>query len=141
MRKTKYTVKFTTAFKKDYKKAIKRGMKIELLEQIIELLSTGKSLPPKNRDHDLTGNWAGYRECHILPDWLLIYRIEDNILVLTVPMVIFLILVIEQLQTLCSHSSAIAHKYVFMIPIHRHWSKMYHRVLCTTTGIHHHTSH
>ena len=42
-----------------------------------------KPLPNKNRDHDLSGDWIGHRECHILPDWLLIYRIEDDVLVLT----------------------------------------------------------
>ncbi|WP_418724425.1 type II toxin-antitoxin system YafQ family toxin [Dysosmobacter sp.] len=73
MRKTKYTVKYTTAFKKDYKRAIKRGLKIELLEQVVALLSMGEPLPDKNRDHDLSGDWMGHRECHILPDWLLIY--------------------------------------------------------------------
>ncbi len=83
MRKTKYTVKYTTAFKKDYKRAIKRGLKIELLEQVVALLSMGEPLPDKNRDHDLSGDWAGHRECHILPDWLLVYRIEDDVLVLT----------------------------------------------------------
>ncbi len=83
MRKTKYTVKYTSGFKKDYKRAIKRGLKIELLEQAVTLLAMGESLPEKNRDHALTGDWAGHRECHILPDWLLIYRIEDDVLVLT----------------------------------------------------------
>lgn len=83
MRKTKYTVKFTTAFKKDYKRAVKRGLKIELLEQIVELLSMGAPLPDKNRDHELSGDWAGHRECHILPNWLLIYSIKDSVLVLT----------------------------------------------------------
>ena len=83
MRETRYTVKYTTAFKKDYKRAIKRGLKIELLEQVVELLSMGEPLPDKNHDHDLSGDWAGHRERHILSDWLLIYRIEDNILVLT----------------------------------------------------------
>ena len=83
MRKTKYTVKYTTGFKKDYKRAIKRGMKIELLEQVVALLAMGEPLPEKNRDHDLSGDWVGHRECHILPDWLLIYRIEDDVLVLT----------------------------------------------------------
>ncbi len=80
MRKTKYTVKYTTTFKKDYKRAIKRGLKIELLEQVVALLSMGEPLPEKNRDHDLSGDWVGHRECHILPDWLLIYRIEDDVL-------------------------------------------------------------
>lgn len=83
MRKTKYIVKYTTGFKKDYKRAIKRGLKIELLEQVVTLLAMGEPLPMKNRDHDLSGDWEGYRECHILPDWLLIYRIEHNVLVLT----------------------------------------------------------
>ncbi len=83
MRKTKYTVKYTTSFKKDYKQAMKRGLKMELLEQVVTLLAMGKSLPDKNRDHNLSGDWAGHRECHILPDWLLIYRIENDVLVLT----------------------------------------------------------
>lgn len=83
MRKTKYTVKPTTQFKKDYKRAIKRGRKIELLEKIVELLAMGEALPEKNRDHELSGEWAGHRECHIQPDWLLVYRIEDDVLVLT----------------------------------------------------------
>ncbi len=83
MRKTKYTVKFTAQFKKDYKLAVKRGLKISLLEDIISSLAMGKPLPEKNRDHALTGNWVGHRECHILPNWLLVYRVEDNVLVLT----------------------------------------------------------
>ena len=83
MRKTKYTVKTTTLFKKDFKLAMKRGLNIELLENIIALLSMGETLPEKNKDHALTGNWVGHRECYILPDWLLIYRIEDDVLVLT----------------------------------------------------------
>lgn len=83
MRKTKYTVKPTTQFKKDYKRALKRGLKIELLEKVVELLAMGEALPEKNRDHELSGNWAGHRECHIQPDWLLVYRIEDDVLVLT----------------------------------------------------------
>lgn len=83
MKETKYTVKYTTCFKKDYKRAIKRGRKIELLEKIVELLAMGEALPEKNRDHELSGDWAGHRECHIQPDWLLVYRIEDDVLVLT----------------------------------------------------------
>lgn len=83
MRKTKYTVKFTTQFKKDYKLAMKRGLKIGLLEDIVTTLAMGELLPEKNKDHSLSGNWAGYRECHILPDWLLVYRIENDVLVLT----------------------------------------------------------
>lgn len=83
MRKTKYIVKPTTQFKKDFKLAMKRSMKIELLEEVIAMLAMGKTLPDKHKDHALTGNWVGHRECHILPDWLLIYRIEDEVLVLT----------------------------------------------------------
>ena len=83
MRASKYTVKPTSPFKKDYKLAMKRGLDISLLEDIIAKLALGESLPEKNRDHALSGNWNGYRECHILPDWLLIYKLEDNILILT----------------------------------------------------------
>ena len=83
MRKTKYIVKPTTQFKKDFKLAMKRSMKIELLEEMIAMLAMGETLPDKHKDHALTGNWVGHRECHIIPDWLLIYRIEDEVLVLT----------------------------------------------------------
>lgn len=83
MRTTKYTVKTTTLFKKDFKLAMKRGLNVELLENVIALLAMGEPLPAKNKDHALTGNWVGHRECHILPDWLLVYRIEDDVLVLT----------------------------------------------------------
>ena len=83
MRKTKYTVKPTTQFKKDYKLAMKRGLKLSLLEDVIAALSMGDALPVKNRDHSLSGDCSGHRECHILPDWLLIYRIEDDVLILT----------------------------------------------------------
>ena len=83
MKKTKYTVKTTTQFKKDYKLAMKRGLKISLLDDVIATLAMGEALPEKNKDHALTGNWTGHRECHIQPDWLLVYRIEDDVLVLT----------------------------------------------------------
>lgn len=83
MKKAKYTVKPTTQFKKDYKLAMKRGLKIKLLEDIVAALAMGFPLPDKNKDHALTGSWIGHRECHILPDWLLIYRIENDALVLT----------------------------------------------------------
>ena len=83
MTATKYTVKVTTTFKRDYKRAIRRGQRIELLEQVVALLSKGELLPERCRDHGLSGNWVGFRECRILPDWLLIYRIENDVLVLT----------------------------------------------------------
>ena len=73
----------TNQFRKDYKQAMKRGLKIELLDNVVRLLADGKSLPESNRDHPLTGNWVGHRECHIQPDWLLIYRIENDVLILT----------------------------------------------------------
>ena len=83
MKETKLTVKLTTIFKKDYKMAMKRGRKLELLDKVITTLAMGENLPNENRDHDLHGNWKGYRECHIQPDWLLIYKIEKDVLVLT----------------------------------------------------------
>ena len=83
MRKTKYTVKTTSQFKKDFKLAMKRGLNIDLLETVIATRALGEPLPDKNKDHALTGNWIGHRECHILPDWLLIYRIEEEVLILT----------------------------------------------------------
>ena len=83
MKETKLTVKLTTTFKKDYKMAMKRGRKLELLDKVITTLALGENLPNENRDHDLHGNWKGYRECHIQSDWLLIYKIEKDILVLT----------------------------------------------------------
>ena len=62
---------------------MKRGLKINLLENVVAALASGEILPEKYKDHALTGNWAGHRECHIQPDWLLIYRIEDDVLVLS----------------------------------------------------------
>lgn len=78
-----YSVVWTTKFKRDYKIAMKRHLDINLLDDIIRKLAGGEMLPEKNRDHELTGDWIGHRECHIQPDWLLLYRIDDNVLVLT----------------------------------------------------------
>lgn len=83
MRETKLNVKPTTQFRIDYKLAMKRGLKISLLEDIVSLLALGEPLPDKNKDHALSGDWVGHRECHIQPDWLLVYRVEENVLVLT----------------------------------------------------------
>jgi len=74
---------WTSQFKKDYKLAMKRGQNINLLDNIIRLLAKGELLPKTNRDHALSGNWVGHRECHIQSDWLLVYRVDDDILVLT----------------------------------------------------------
>ena len=79
----KRDIVWTTKFKKDYKLAIKRHMDIGLLDDNIRALSRGEKLPEKNKDHELTGDWVEHRECYIQPDWLLIYRIEDDVLVLT----------------------------------------------------------
>ena len=65
------------------KLAIKRHLDIDLLDDIIRKLASSEQLPEKNKDHALTGNWVGHRECHIQPDWLLVYRIENDLLVLT----------------------------------------------------------
>lgn len=78
-----YKVKFTSAFKKSYKRIKKRGLEMALLDEVIEKLRLGQTLDEKYRDHELKGNFVGFRECHIKPDWLLIYLIEDDILTLT----------------------------------------------------------
>jgi len=78
----KYTVKQSSLFKKDYKMAIKRGYNIALLLEVIEILANGDTLPEKYQDHALKGKYMGYRECHITPDWLLIYKIEESMLIL-----------------------------------------------------------
>ena len=83
MNPSKLTVKYTSQFRKDYKLAGKRGLEIDLLKKVVALIANGYRLPATYKDHALSGNWAGHRECHIRPDWLLIYRIDENILVLT----------------------------------------------------------
>lgn len=79
----KYVVKYTTKFKKDYKNIQKRGYNVELLTEVIRILASGETLPEKYKDHALTGDYIGYRDCHILNDWVLIYRIDNDIVVLT----------------------------------------------------------
>ena len=76
------TIKYQASFKKDYKRIKKRGYDIRLLEQVIEKLASGQPLGEKHHDHSLTGDWVGFRECHITPDWLLIYYIDDSELIL-----------------------------------------------------------
>ena len=75
----KYRVRPTSRFQKDLKRMQKRG---SLLTDIIKTLAAGESLPDKNRDHQLSGNYSGCRECHIAPDWLFIYEIDDDGLIL-----------------------------------------------------------
>lgn len=79
----KYELQVTNTFRRDFKKIKKRNYNLSLLNDIVEMLLDGKTLPDKNKDHALTGNWNGYRECHIQPDWLLVYKIYENTLVLS----------------------------------------------------------
>ncbi|MEG0378947.1 MAG: type II toxin-antitoxin system YafQ family toxin [Eubacterium sp.] len=79
-----YAIKWTTKFKKSYKLAQKRGLDIALLKSILYKIQHGEKLEEKYKDHELKGKFKGFRECHLSPDWLLIYLIEDDILTLTV---------------------------------------------------------
>ena len=78
----KYSIKFTNQFKRDLKLAKKQSKDIDKLFEIIEILADGNQLPAKYRDHELTGNYKDTHECPIEPDWLLIYEIREDILVL-----------------------------------------------------------
>lgn len=77
-----YRIRPTTKFQKDVKRLKKRGYDLSSLTNVIQILADGKNLPPQNRDHALSGNYAGFRECHIAPDWLLIYEISEDTLFL-----------------------------------------------------------
>lgn len=79
----KFEIKFTNAFKKSRKLMQKRGMNLQLLDEVVTKIANGETLEEKYRDHQLSGELKGFRECHIKPDWLLIYLVEDDILVLT----------------------------------------------------------
>lgn len=74
----KYTIKPTTKFQKDLKKAKKRGCDIAELKKVIKTLAEGEELDKKYKDHSLSGDYKGKRECHINPDWLLIYEQDNN---------------------------------------------------------------
>ena len=78
----KYDIQFTNQFKKDLKLAKKQNKNLDKLFEVIDILANGDTLDAKYRDHDLTGNYKGTRECHIEPDWLLIYEICGDVLVL-----------------------------------------------------------
>jgi len=77
------TISYTAKFKKDYRLVKKRGYDICLLEDVLEILCTDQQLPSKYHDHALSGDYAGYRECHITADWLLIYKVRDTELILS----------------------------------------------------------
>lgn len=78
----KYDVQFTNQFKKDYKLAKKQNKNLDKLFKVIDTLANGDTLDAKYKDHELTGNYKGTRECHIEPDWLLIYEIHEDVLIL-----------------------------------------------------------
>lgn len=75
-------VVLSNRFKRDLKRAVRRGRDTALLEKAVNTLAERRPLPESNRDHALTGDWAGYRECHIQPDWLLIYKVHEEELLL-----------------------------------------------------------
>lgn len=78
----KYEVKFTNQFKKDLKLAKKQSKNLDKLFEVVNILADGGSLDARYRDHELSGNYKGTRECHVEPDWLLVYEIRDEVLVL-----------------------------------------------------------
>ena len=77
-----YEIVLSNRFRKDLKIASKRGYDMDLLDEIVTKLARGETLPPRYRDHDLSGDYSGFRECHIQSDWLLIYRIDGTDLIL-----------------------------------------------------------
>lgn len=79
----KYKIKFTTSFKKDLKLAKKQGKDIDKLFELVEKIAKDERLDEKFRDHSLAGNYKGTRECHIEPDFLLIYEKFEDVLVLS----------------------------------------------------------
>ena len=78
----KYKIQYSTKFKKDLKLAKKRGLDLEELKFVIDELAKGNKLDDKYKDHDLHGDWEGYRECHIEPDWLLVYQLYNDEVIL-----------------------------------------------------------
>ena len=78
----KYTVQYSNAFKRQYKKIKQQPKKLNAFRQVLALLAAGEKLEEKHDDHKLKGKYKGFRECHILPDLLLIYEKDDGILLL-----------------------------------------------------------
>ena len=76
-------IKRTRQFKKDVKLMLRQGRQLKPLLDVVEMLQKDIPLPPELKDHPLVGNWVGKRECHIEPDWLLIYEKTDAVLLLT----------------------------------------------------------
>ena len=79
----RYELILTSKFKKSLKLAKRRGLKLELLDQVVTMLQNNIPLQEKYRDHELKGKYQGFRECHIQPDWLLIYLKDNDVLTLT----------------------------------------------------------
>lgn len=79
----KYAIKYTSQFCKQLKTVKKSGKQLAKREEVVDLLAGGVPMPPEYKDHALTGNWVNHRECHIEPDWLLIYYKQDDVVVLT----------------------------------------------------------
>lgn len=75
-------VRQSTVFRRDIRRLIKRGADPVKLEAVVTLLATNEPLEPRHRDHPLSGNWKGFRDCHIEPDWVLIYKVEGDELLL-----------------------------------------------------------
>ncbi len=80
--KSIYSIALTNTFKRQLKLCRKRGWDLSELNNVVTLLQTGETLPEKYRDHALTGDRVGQRDCHIHPDWILIYRIRNDVLIL-----------------------------------------------------------
>ena len=78
----RYEIKFTNQFKKDLKQARKQKKDLDKLFEVVSILANGGILDEKYHDHDLSGKYKGTRECHIEPDWLLVYEIRNEILIL-----------------------------------------------------------
>ena len=79
----KYRLVLTNRFKKDLKQCVKRNLEISKLNNVVEILLSGEKLSEKYKDHSLSGSWNGHRECHIEPDWLLVYHVAFDVLTLT----------------------------------------------------------
>jgi mRNA interferase YafQ len=78
LNETKREIFRSNQFRKDLRLSVRQGKDIKLLEEIITKLANDEPLPENHRDHALKGNWIGHRECHVTPDWLLVYRKSDN---------------------------------------------------------------
>lgn len=79
----KYAVRLTSRYKKSLKKILKRGKDIKKIVAVVEMLANGKTLPPQYKDHALVGDLIGLRDCHVENDWVLLYQIKNDVLILT----------------------------------------------------------